>query len=109
MRARATGLFTIVRGTTTNASGDPVDHDYVAARDVPLGLRNASITESNPNTATPRIIKFIRGTASPDIDLRVQDRIVNQDTETRYVVDTVNEPLSSTRNSDLRFECHRVN
>jgi hypothetical protein len=109
MRARATGRFTIYRGTSTNDSGDTVDGDYIVASDVILGLRNTTVTEGDPTTATPRVIKFIRGTATTGTDLRAQDRIKNQETGIRYVIDTVEEGLSSTRNHDLRFEAHRVN
>jgi hypothetical protein len=109
MIARATGLFTIYRGTTENASGDEVAADYIVASDVPLALHNGTAVEYSPTTFTPRTITTIRGRATGGTDLRVEDRIKNQSSDQRYVVDTVVEPLSSTRLSDLSFSCHRVN
>ncbi len=108
MIGRATGRFTIYRGTTTNDSGDTIDGDYIVASDVVLGLRNATRVEGDPTTA-PRTVRYIRGTATPGTDIRAQDRIKDQDSGLRYVVDTVEPGLSSTRNTDLRFDCHRVN
>jgi hypothetical protein len=109
MLARATGLFRIYRGTTENTSGDEVAADYPIASDVPLALHNSSVTEYPPNTATPRTINAIRGRAGVGTDLQVEDRIEDQNGGQRYVVDTISEPLSSTRNSDLAFTAHRVN
>lgn len=110
MLSRATGLFSIYRGTATNDSGDEIDDNEDPTQvDVPLGLRNATRVEGDPTTATPRLIRYLRGTASPTLDLQAQDRIKNQVTGSFYVVDTVVEPLSSTGHSDLRFEAHRVN
>ena len=110
MYARATGLFSIYRGTTTDSSGDDVDDNTTAtAIDVPLALHNLSVLEDNPDTALARTITAIRGRATRGTDLRVQDRIKDQATGVFYVVDTVAAPLSSTRNSDLSFSVHRVN
>jgi hypothetical protein len=110
MITRATGLFSLYRASTTNSSGDTVDDNVnPLAVDIPLGLRNATRIEGDPNTATPRVIKYLRGTATVGTDLQAQDRIENQITGTFYVIDVVVEPLSSTGNSDLRFEAHRVN
>jgi hypothetical protein len=110
MLARATGLFSIYRGTTTNSSGDPVDDNVTTtATDVPMALHNNTVIEGDPDTATPRVITAIRGRATRGTDLRAQDRIKDQATGLFYVVDTVSAPLSSTRNSDLGFSCHRVN
>lgn len=110
MLARATGLFSIYRGTTTNLSGDVVDDNTNPLHvDVPLSLHNAAIRSDNPNSATPRSIGGLTGRASSNLDLRTEDRIQHQVTGYLYVVDWVRAPASSTRNSDLRFECHRVN
>lgn len=109
MIARATGLFSIYRGTTENLSGDEIAADYLIASDVPLALHNGGAVEYPANTATPRTITSIRGRATAGLDLRAEDRIKNQSSDQRYVVDTVVEPLSSTGLSDLSFSCHRVN
>lgn len=109
MIIRATGLYTVLRGTSTNASGDEVDHNYIEAVHVPLALHNFQVIESQPNSATPRVITGLRGRAMSGTDLRPQDRLINETSGQRYLVDTVSEPLSSTRNSDLGFTCHRVN
>jgi hypothetical protein len=129
MLSRATGLFSIYRGTTTNSSGDltednttavsedapwPDDEPWVPMQawnsySVTIALHNQSVVEDNPNTATARVVTAIRGRATRGTDLRVQDRIKDQATGIFYVIDTVIAPLSSTRNSDLGFSCHRVN
>jgi hypothetical protein len=108
MIARATGSFSIYRGTTTNTSGDEIAADYLIASDVPLSLHNSGAIEGPANTATPRTITSIRGRATVGTDLQAEDRIEDA-YGVRYVVDTVTPPLSSTRNSDLSFVVHRVN
>lgn len=111
MLSRATGLFSVYRGTTTNDSGDTVDDNtdplYV---DIPLGLRNsASPLSESPNTNSPRTISPLVGRASSDQDLLANDRLQDQYTGLLYVIDWVRAPYSSTRNSDLEFGLHRVN
>jgi hypothetical protein len=108
MIARAVDLFAIYRGTTENDSGDEVAADYLVNTAVPLALHNFTITETDPNTATPRTVTGIRGRADRTTDLQPEDRIEDP-LGRRYVIDTVTPPLSSTRNSDLAFTAHRVN
>ena len=111
MISRATGLFSIYRGATTNLSGDTVDDNtdpiYV---DIPLALHNNTVTEESPNTNSPRTIAGYLGRASSGTDLQANDRLQDQNTGALYVIDGVpRAPLSSTRNSDLQFVVHRVN
>jgi hypothetical protein len=108
--SRATGLFSIYRGLTTNDSGDEIDDNtdptYV---DIPLALRNAGNSTNPPNTATPRSIATFVGRAQSDLDLQAEDRLQDQQRDVWYVVvGQPRAPLSSTRNSDLQFEAHRV-
>jgi hypothetical protein len=109
MYARATGLFSIYRGTTTNASGDTIDDNTTAtATGVPIALHNNSVTEESPNTESPRTISVYLGRATRTLDLRANDRIKDEATSVFYVVDgQPRAPLGSTRNSDLGFVAHR--
>jgi len=108
MISRATGLFTIYRGTTTNDSGDEIDGAYIAASGVPLALRNEGTASEGLNTDTPRQITRLAGRATSGADLRARDRIKDEATGEYFQVDWIVAPLSSTRNSDLQFGAHRV-
>lgn len=108
MSFRATGSFSIFRGTTTNDSGDVIDGDYLVQSDVALSLRNATTIAESLTTDTPRQTDRLVGRGAPGLDLRQFDRIRNQDTGQIFQVDWVREPASSTRNSALAFGAHRV-
>lgn len=109
MLSRATGLFSIYRGTTTNASGDTVDDNInPLAVDVQLALRNSARLFEPPSTDSPRTVSTFYGRAGKEVDLQSNDRIQDQETLILYVVRWVSAPLSSTRISDLMFEAHRV-
>jgi hypothetical protein len=108
MISRATGLFSIYRGTDTNDSGDEIDVPVKVASDIPMGVRNRSSNFEGPNADTPRQTGLFTGRASHDVDLRRQDRIKDQVTGAYFQVEWVSEPASSTRNSDLMFGLHRV-
>lgn len=108
MLSRATGLFSIYRGTTTNDSGDETDGAYLVATSIGLSLRNTTTSGESLTTDTPRQISRLAGRAPAGTDLRQFDRIQNQTTSEYFQVDWVREPASSTGNSDLAFGAHRV-
>ena len=104
----STGSFKILRGTTTNDSGDDIDADNVVARNVPLGLRpGATVSDSNVS-GTPRTITAWRGSSKATIDLQSFDRIVNERTGATFLVEGVRELTSGVRRTGIKFEAHRV-
>jgi hypothetical protein len=108
----STGSFKILRGTTTNASGDDIDDDTIVATGVHLGLRSGATggaTRSDSNVSgTPRTVTAWRGSSKATVDLRSFDRIVNERTGAIFLIEGVRPATSGVRRTGLRFEAHRV-
>lgn len=104
----STGSFKILRGTTTNASGDDIDADNIVARKVLLGLRPGATRSSSNVSGEPRTITAWRGSCKASVDLRSFDRIVNERTGATFLIEGVRELSSGSRRTGLKFEAHRV-
>jgi hypothetical protein len=104
----ATAPFTILRGTTTNSSGDDIDASTVAASGVLLGLRPGATRSDSNVSGTPRTITAWRGSCKATVDLRSFDRIVNERTGATFLVEGVRELTSGVRRTGIKFEAHRV-
>jgi hypothetical protein len=104
----STGSFKILRGTTTNSSGDDIDDDNIVAQHVPLGLRPGATRSDSNVSGTPRTVTAWRGSCKQAVDLRSFDRIVNERTGAIFLIEGVRPATSGVRRTGLRFEAHRV-
>jgi len=104
----STGSFEILRGTTTNASGDDIDADNIVATGVLLGLRPGATRTSSNVSGTPRTVTAWRGSCKASVDLRSFDRIVNERTGAIFLIEEVRELTSGVGRGGLKFGAHRV-
>lgn len=104
----STAPFKILRGTTTNDSGDDIDADNVIARNVPLGLRPGATRSDSNTSGTPRTVTAWRGSCKATVPLQSFDRIVNERTGAIFLIEGVRPSTSGVRRTGLRFEAHRV-
>ncbi|WP_018502989.1 hypothetical protein [Parafrankia discariae] len=64
----------VLRGQTTDAYGDAADTDTVIAAAVPVSIVETVRREQEPVSGTPRSIRYARGRARPQTDVRDGDR-----------------------------------
>lgn len=104
MYAFPTTTVTVLRGSTTDAFGDAVAADTVAASAMPFSLleqrRNTYIATEN----RVEQVRYFTGRAPGDADIRISDRIRDELTGTVYFVDTVTRVGSPVTLNDLRLD-----
>lgn len=93
MKAAATTLVTVLRGTETDVYADEVDSDIAEYVDVP-----ASIIEENRRTFLPaegafRVVRSYSAQLGREVDVRKDDRLRDQSTGRIYLVTELSDPL----------------
>ena len=104
----ATTRVSILRGTTENEYGDPVDNDTPAATGVPASIVEQSREVTDPTTGTPRVVRFLVGRFYPGTDLQPGDRVKDEQDGTVFIVDVISRPQNPVRAPDVRAELRRA-
>lgn len=106
MQAIATTLVSILRGTTTDAYGDEADVDTPVHTGIPASLVEQSRRVTTRDDPTPRIVRYAVARVPADTDVTDQDRLLDERTGAKYIVDAVsgmdNPALRVDRRLDLR-------
>jgi hypothetical protein len=101
-------LISILRGTTTNRYGDEVDNGTVVASGIPALVTETNRTVYDRASQEARIIRVSRGAVQSDVDIRDNDQIKREDTNTVYMVQSVTQPDGAGVTTDLVLELKRV-
>ena len=110
MRAVATTTISILRGTVTNGYGDTVDDN--TSQPVATGVP-ASILEQNRRVFLPaeqafRIVRTYAGRVCPEIDIRKDDRVKDEQTSIVYLVTDLSDPHASPLHPDYQLQLSRT-
>lgn len=108
MSFRANTMISIKRGTVVGEYGDDEDSDEVIASDVPASILPKPVTGTRPASGrrdTPRTYFLRAGLA---VDLRQDDRVVDERTGRTYVVTTMAEPANFIGLGSVRADLQRV-
>lgn len=89
MQWLATHVVDVLTGTTTNAYGDEVDADTVAAANVPVSILEQSRATNRQDTQTPRTVRSYTGRIHPNVTVKAGDRLRHNPTSTIWVIDDV--------------------
>jgi hypothetical protein len=110
MLTHPTTTITAYRGSTTDDLGDETDVDTVIVTGVPAHLAETRKTTLDPATGTPRIIRYptCRIPASRDWGVQPGDRIEDDRTGLRYVVDSSSTSSSIAGPPDTRIDLSAV-
>lgn len=108
MMALATGRFSVLRGTSSNAWGDDTDGGAVAASGVPMALHSASRGRTSRAEGRLQEVDTFVGWAPYGTDLALEDRIQDEVTGEVYVLTVVTQPRVTFGQPDLRIEARRV-
>lgn len=106
MQAVATTKVSILRGTTTDAYGDEQDTDTPVHTGIPASLVEQSRRVTTRDDPTPRIVRYAVARVPASTDVTDQDRLLDERTGAKYIVDAVsamtNPALAVDRRLDLR-------
>lgn len=104
MYAFPTTTVSVLRGETTDAFGDAVSADTVAASGVPFSLleQRRSVFIATDNRVAQ--VRYFTGRAPGDSDILISDRIRDETTGVVYFVDSVTRVGSPVTMNDLRLD-----
>lgn len=99
----------ILRGTTVDAFGDEKDSDEFVVSGIPASIREVRSTIMNFDSGRPQHVKLLIGRLPARTDIQIGDRLQDEVTGQRYIVDAVDlqatSPIAST---GKRLELRRV-
>lgn len=99
---------TVLRGTTVSAYGDALDNTTPAASGIPALITERNRTVFDRTTQTPRVVRVVSCAVQSDTDLREEDRVRDDTTNTVYAVRSVTQPGGAGHVADLLVELGRV-
>lgn len=104
----ATCTASILRGTTTDAYGDPEDNGTVVAAGIIASIRETSRTVFDPNTQQPRIVRSTEGVMPAGTDVVDTDQVRDDTYGVSYFVEAVTQDREPGFTPDLKLQLKRV-
>lgn len=108
MNATATTTVSVLRGTTTDDYGDPVDSNTAVATGIPASIIEQRQTVTTADDPNPRVVRTYTGRVSAGTDIRTGDRIKDERTTYVYIVDQFSQVSSPVLTNDLRLDLRRT-
>lgn len=108
MRAIPTTTVSILRGTTTDAYGDPVDGTTVAASGVLASLLEQRVGVTTGADDRVQQLRAITGRLPAGTDVEEGDRIRDERTGEIYVIDNVSRVQNPVVMADTRVDLRRA-
>ena len=108
MRSIATTRVTILRGETTNAFGDPAAADTRVADRVPFSILQSSARTTRRADDRPNTVLAYIGRCSPRVDVRQEDRLIDERTGDIFLVTEVSRTGSTVTTNDSRVTLEKV-
>jgi len=108
MQAVANTKVTILRGTTTDDYGDEQDTDTPIATGIPASLVEQSRRVTTRDNPTPRIVRYAVARVPARTDVTDQDRLLDEVTGVKYIVDAVSGMANPAMEVDRRLDLRRT-
>lgn len=108
MIARATGTATVLRGTTTDDYGDPVDGTTPVLSGIPWSVLEQRRTVTTPDDPDPRWVVMYTGRMPAGTALVRGDRIRDDASGQVYILDSFSETTNPYLRADIRLDLRRV-
>ena len=108
MQAIATTKVTILRGTDTDEFGDERDTSTPIATDIPASVIEQTRRVSGRENATPRIVRYAVARVPARTDITEDDRVLDQRTGAKYIVDAVSGMANPAMEVDRRVDLRRT-
>jgi hypothetical protein len=108
VKARATTTISILRGTTVDSFGDPVDSATVVATGITASIIEQSKMATTADDTTPRQVRSYTGRLPAGTNIQAGDRIKDEKTNVIYVFDAATAVANPVRGADIRLDLRRV-
>lgn len=108
MITRANTTVAVLRGTTTDDYGDPVDSNTEVATGIPASILERRRDTTTPDDGQPRTVIFYTGRVPYGTDLQEGDRIKDERTSEVYVIDDHTRTENPLIKPDVRLDLRRV-
>lgn len=108
MQAIATTKISILRGATTDAYGDEQDTNTPIATGIPASLTEQSRRVTTRDNPTPRIVRYAVARVPARTDVTDQDRVLDERTGAKYIVDAVSGMDNPAMEVDRRLDLRRT-
>lgn len=109
MLAMPTTTVTIKRGTAIDEYSGEISNETSASTGVPMSIMEQSRTVIEPTTGTPMVIRFVTGRVDPSVDIRRNDRILDEnDADIYYMVLSVRQVQNPIVVMDKVLDLKRV-
>ncbi len=108
MYALPTTTVSILRGTSLDEFGDPVDNDTPAASGIPCSLIEQTRTMTTPESPTPRVVRYTIGRIGSGTDILETDRLLDEVTGDKYIVQAVSRLGNPVIRPDYRLDLKRT-
>jgi hypothetical protein len=104
----ASATVAVLRGTTTDAYGDPVDADTAIRARIPIALAVTNRRVWVPAEQRHTRVSEITGRVGWNVDIREEDRLRDTKSGSIYLVEAVTRPPRVTGMEDVRLTLRRV-
>lgn len=108
MKGRANTTVSVLRGTTTDAFGDPADTATVVASGITASIVEQGKTVTTKVDGMVRQVRRIVGRLPAGTDIQSGDRIKDEKTSRIYVFDASADITNAVRRNDLRLDLRRI-
>lgn len=108
MQAIATTTISVLRGTTTDAYSDEQDTDTPVQTGIPASLTEQSRRVTTRDNPTPRIVRYAVARVPARTDVTDQDRVLDERTGAKYIVDAVSSMANPAIEVDRRLDLRRT-
>lgn len=104
----AATTVSILRGSGTDAYGDPTDLDHTVRSNIPCSIRELRALVTTTSDGRPQQARFLVGRLPSDTDVRDGDRLRDDRTGTIYILDAVTRNPSAIMDSGIRLDLRRI-
>lgn len=99
----------ILRGTMTDAWGDPKDRTDPVHSGIPASIMTVRTNETTMSSGRPQQISYLIGRLPAGTDIQAQDRLLDEGSGVIYIVDGVDlDARSPVIDTGVRLDLRRV-
>lgn len=108
MYALPTTTVSVLRGQSTDQFGDVYDNDTIAASGIPCSLIEQTRNMLTADSPTPRVVHYTVGRIGADTDILETDRVLDEVTGVKYIVQGIARIGNPVMKADLRLDLKRT-
>lgn len=108
MWALPTTRVTILRGTAIDEYSGTISNESTVASGVSASIMEQSRTVFDPASGTPRVVRLVAGRVGSTVDVKRNDRLLDENTNLYYMVNSVRQVQNPVITMDKALELKRM-